>query len=325
MIIEFIGIIENADFSLCNVKLNRGFRFEQIQNNAFMNEIINNLESPGNSQNKNRILSLSNHDDNMFYLVRNSFDEDIIISEISTYFDVKERLGICTAQYCSSTWAGQFLGKLDLAYLHNTFRLMNLFKEGNLTMPLSYYYSAIQGKYILFERGGIFPDLSHRRQKTHYSLSDSERIDLQIFLEQENEVLFSDTGIGLAFNHFESSDQTYSINQSFLSLMTCIEIIFSPGNELKNRVSRGVAILLGNSPEKSREIFSHMKDLYDKRSKLVHSGKKVVEKDLFLLRHYAREALKKLVSNRVGVNLEDFRRQIEFHGLGEKPFTFRNA
>lgn len=289
MKIEFIGIVQNADFSLCNVKLKHDFRFDSMADNDFVNEIIHKLEPPANLQNLSGIFSFCNYKDRSFYFVRNTFEADIDPSLISSCLDAKETHGICLAQYSSSTWGGKFGGKIDLSYLCKIFRLMNLFKEGNLSMPLSYYYTNAGGGYVLFERGGFIPAFFHPPQNTTYYLRDSEQDELQRFVEQDNSDLFSDKVIKLAFDHFEFSYQSENLSQSFLSLMICIEMIYSPDgrNELKNRVSRGVAILVGNSPEESREIFKNMKDLYDKRSKLVHTGITVEECDLLLLRHYA--------------------------------------
>lgn len=325
MKIEFIGIVQNADFSLCNVKLTHDFRFDRMQDNDFINGIILELDPPGNRQHVSDITTLCNHKENMFYFVRNTFEADINPSSISHYLNARETLGICTAQYSSSTWGGKFGGKIDLSYLCKVFRLMSLFKEGNISMPLSYYYTNDGCRFVLFERGGFFPSLFQYPQNTIYSLSDSEQDELQRFLKQDNSDLFSDKVVKLAFDHFEFSYQTENLGQSFLSLMICIEMIYSPDgrNELKNRVSRGVAILVGNSPEEAIEIFKNMKDLYDKRSKLVHTGITVEECDLLLLRYYARETLKRVVSQGIGRDLNHFRRELENHGLGEKPFRFK--
>ena len=79
--------------------------------------------------------------------------------------------------------------------------------------------------------------------------------------------------------------------------MISLEALFNPGvHELRHRISRNAAVLLGSNREESSVIFSDIKGLYDKRSKVVHTGESsVIDKDaLSRLRHYVRESIKKM-------------------------------
>lgn len=81
--------------------------------------------------------------------------------------------------------------------------------------------------------------------------------------------------------------------------MMSLETLFHPSEqgELRYRISRNVAALLGKNDDKdSKTIFTDVEKLYDKRSKLVHTGNKsiVKESDLLLLRHYVRESIKEI-------------------------------
>jgi len=65
---------------------------------------------------------------------------------------------------------------------------------------------------------------------------------------------------------------------------------------LQYRISRNAAVLLGEKREDSKEIFSQVNKLYEKRSKIVHFGtRRVIEKeDLLKLRNYVRESIKEI-------------------------------
>jgi hypothetical protein len=78
--------------------------------------------------------------------------------------------------------------------------------------------------------------------------------------------------------------------------MISLEALFNPGGqELRYRISRNTAVLLGKNKGDSKRIFSKMTKLYDKRSAIVHKGEQRVvnKKELLELRHYVRESIKK--------------------------------
>ncbi|HJV21832.1 MAG TPA: hypothetical protein VJ570_03995 [Holophagaceae bacterium] len=99
----------------------------------------------------------------------------------------------------------------------------------------------------------------------------------------------------------DNYNQAYRVAQEhleFISLMLALEAIFNDGKqELRNKVSRGCAVLLGKSREESRQIFKAIKDLYDKRSVLVHTGdfSKIHETDIDHLHEYVRRSLARAV------------------------------
>ena len=320
--ITFLGILENTDSSICDLKLDKGFKFVKSGDKEFYELFMNRLEPLGNIQYSSGIFSFFNNTEKSFYLVTNAFEENINQSEIISKMDTRKSLGLNTCQYMSSVWAGRFGNKLDLRYLHNTIRLMNLFKEGNIGIPLSYYFTIFENECVLFERGGGFPTFPIINNNALFSLDDTEKNELSIFLSENNDILFSNYPIGIAFSNFEQSVKTDNIDLAFLSLMICIEVIYSPKTELRNRVSRGVAILLGRDRDESIGIYKIMKDLYDKRSSLVHSGKSISENDLLVLRDYARESIKRLLridNNKLLEKLDRFREEINMCGFGDNP------
>ena len=121
----------------------------------------------------------------------------------------------------------------------------------------------------------------------------------------------------LAFENFELSYQTQNINLSFLSLMISLETLFHPSDqgELRYRISRNTAVLLGNEKEDSETVFREIKDLYNKRSKVVHTGESnIINKDdLLKLRYYVMESIKKV--NKIGKDKEELLKQLNSQGF----------
>lgn len=101
---------------------------------------------------------------------------------------------------------------------------------------------------------------------------------------------------------FELSYRTPDSGLKFLSLMTAMEVLLNPSDhELSYRVSRNAGVLLGRNSAEGESIFKEMKSLYDKRSKLVHTGDKsnVTRDDVLKLRQYVRETIKEAMSSRM--------------------------
>ncbi len=82
--------------------------------------------------------------------------------------------------------------------------------------------------------------------------------------------------------------------------MMSMEGLFDQSEELgiSHRIARNCAVLLGDNIDKSKTIYSEVKKLYHKRSRIIHSGRTdIVNKDdLLKLRYSVRESIKKIVS-----------------------------
>jgi hypothetical protein len=80
--------------------------------------------------------------------------------------------------------------------------------------------------------------------------------------------------------------------------MIALESLFNDGQQdLRYKLSRGCAILLGKTIEESGRIYKDVTGLYDKRSKLVHTGNKknITESDVLLLKEYTRRSIRRLL------------------------------
>jgi len=89
---------------------------------------------------------------------------------------------------------------------------------------------------------------------------------------------------------------------------------------LRYRISRNTAVLLGKDKDDSERIFSEIRDLYDKRSKIVHTGKSGIinDKDLLKLRYYVRGSIKEI--NKIGKNKNGLLDMLNSCGFGERPW-----
>lgn len=194
---------------------------------------------------------------------------------------------------------------------------MRLFKEGNICMPLSYYYF-------------IDNDIPNRLMKTNtslyisreqYTLDDSEISNLQRFIK-EIKLPFKESFLQLAFENYELSYQIHNASLSFLSLMISLETLFHPGGnqELTYRISRNAAVLLGKTgkgEKSSNDINSDIKKLYNKRSKIVHTGESniVNHDDLLKIRSYVRDAIVRI--NKIGKTKDDLSNLLHSSGFGQ--------
>ena len=122
----------------------------------------------------------------------------------------------------------------------------------------------------------------------------------------------------LAFENFDKSYCVDEIPLCFLTLMIAAEVLFNDGHqELKYRITRGIAVLLGRTYGESLDIYSKMRKLYDKRSLLVHTGRqdKLSYNDIFLLRQYLRESIRSLLS--LNIDKKSLSEKLTATGFGD--------
>ena len=66
------------------------------------------------------------------------------------------------------------------------------------------------------------------------------------------------------------------------------------------KLQKKVSVLLGKDKENAEQIFRDMKELYKKRSSIIHGSKvrkkseKISEKDIVKLREYVRQSIKEI-------------------------------
>ena len=301
--IHFMGLLANTDSSILNVTLDHAFKIHAMSEEDGV-RLLSIFEGIPSMEIYKKLMNFNCRSGDKLYYVGNSFESDIEVSNE----------GVLTG---FPSGIGEFSSNLVHGYLNPVIRLMRLFKGGNICMPLEYHY---------FIDNNI--PKSFMRMETHlyisselYTLKSSEILGLQEFI-QNTELPFKRSFLQLAFESFELSYQIHDRNLSFLSLMISLETLLNPGRqELRYRVSRNMAVILGKEKEDSEKIFREIKDLYDKRSNIVHTGNSniITEEDLLKLRHYVRESIK--VINNIGETKDELLEILNSRGFGERSWT----
>jgi hypothetical protein len=296
--IHFMGLLANTDSFILNVELDNGFKIYTLPERKGVTH-LSIFEGLPSREIYKKLVEFNCFSGGKLYYIDNSFESDIEMNDE----------GVLT-----SVPVGKFADNLIHDYLNPVIRLMRLFKEGNICMPFQYYYFIDNNSPKSFMR---VETLLYTSQEL-YTLESSEIQNLQRFI-QNTKLPFKESFLQLAFENFELSYQTDSMNLSFLALMISLETLFHPSDqgELRYRISRNTAVLLGKDKKDSNEIQSKVKDLYDKRSKVVHTGglNIINEDDLLKLRHYVRESIKEI--NKIGKSKSKLLELLNSCGFGE--------
>lgn len=299
--VHFMGLLANVDRSILSAKLEHGFEIcSMSQEKAVL--LISKIEGlpPYHANMK----LLRNHilEGEDLYYISNSLEDDIEMTDDG--FLAKPLSEVME-------FSNSLVRDLD-----EVIRLMRLFKEGNIRMPFRYYYYIDDDsleKPLLHTYLGILPPIVGT-----YRLENCEIEELKKFL-RDTESPFKERSLQLAFQNFDSSYSVPSVALSFLSLMISLEVLLNQGRaELRYRVSRNAAVLLGKNKCDSKRKFCEVRELYDKRSALVHSGKGIDKEDLLKLRQYVRESIKEM--NYIGKSKDEILKKLNTCGFGERPW-----
>lgn len=204
--------------------------------------------------------------------------------------------------------------KLRTDYLYPVIRKMRLFKEGNIEMPLQYYY------YIDNETPRSFMSLGTNRviSRELYNIKKSELPELYKFLIETN-LPFKRDYLNLALRNYELSYQMSYDTISFMTIMLSLESLFNRADqhELTYSISRNAAVLLGKNLVDSKTIFNDIKYLYGIRSSIVHKGtsSKLKHEDVLRLRQYIRDSIKIMCN--IDMEKDDILDKITSLGFGE--------
>src|SRR3972149_8242581 len=256
--IKFIGFLANVDDSIMKINFGSVFKVQKLSYDGVAN-----------------LLLQLTHDTSPFGILKQ------LTWELGYYNNEKHRYCVISSlkdnlkfneNNSVTKWPKKlipFHNKYVEKRLKQKLRLMRLFYNGNICMPFLYYYVDDEDGVRLVMGGGSEYFYGSDEK---YTIPRGQKRKLQDFIDNTS-FPFRHEYLQLAFESFEMSYQVSNLALSFLSLMISLETMLNPGQvELRYRVSRNTAVLLGNKKIESEEIFRDMKDLYDKRSKLVHTG-----------------------------------------------------
>ncbi len=124
-----------------------------------------------------------------------------------------------------------------------------------------------------------------------------------------------------AIRYYSDSFRVNSPEMAFLCLCICLETIVPGREQLSFRFRRNLAVLCAESPEKGKRILGKAKQLYEYRSKLVHSGmtsKDFKKFDLFF--EYAQILASRMIIEMLShflPKIEDLDKRITELGFGQ--------
>lgn len=217
--IFFRGFLTHTDSSILKISLDHGFKIEamSVDEGIRFISILQNLPDMEVYSELSREF-LINNSENKCYFISNSFEFDIGMNGEDRRLLINERSKFDVSQV--------------QGYLLPIIRLMRLFKEGNIYMPLRFWFS------IDNNIPRLFLCEYYRNNYTSwdkFTLKHSEISEFKKFI-QNTKLPFKEPFLQLAFENFELSYLTPTSNLTFLSLMISMEILFNPGeHELNHR------------------------------------------------------------------------------------------
>jgi hypothetical protein len=300
--VHFKGILANVDSSILQVDFNHGFKIEFFSEEEAVTlfSFLGKIPRMAVAQKYFSGFQCLNYSEQRMYVISKSLEN------VSGHDSFMVFNGIV-----------RFDNTLVRDHLEPMIRLMRLFKEGDIRMPAKFYYQLQNDKI----QEAMRVESGRYISNEPYHLEASEVPVLRSFI-QSVELPFKRDFLHLAFENFELSYEISDMQLAFLVLMIGLETLLNPSHyEVRYRVSRNVAVLLGENREHSEEIFAKVKGLYDKRSEIVHSGKRrtVEKRDLLELRDYLRKAIIEI--HHIGKEKNEITDLLDSHGFGEEIET----
>jgi hypothetical protein len=151
--------------------------------------------------------------------------------------------------------------------LDEQIRLLSLYFSAATTMPVRYWFSLADGRREMMSSSEGRAEKGERAAPTY-----QEALKVNAFLSKHSFEKRAEF-IQIALDHWGHSHDTIPRHMQLLSLVTALEVLLNPAQtELKHRVTRAAAVLIGTTKEDSRDIYSGLSKIYDVRSQIVHTG-----------------------------------------------------
>ena len=123
-------------------------------------------------------------------------------------------------------------------------------------------------------------------------------IDKLTKMMKKNHLTTNENKLLKSIDFYANAEIQKNIENKFLSLMTCNEILFSKEKAISSSIAFGVSHILSNELDQQNEIFEQVKNLYNIRCNITHSGiKNINESELFRLKYITREVINQLIKN----------------------------
>ena len=297
----YIGFLANVDSTIMNYKFGPGFKVEKLSTYEAV-DLLQELEdikkfeiAEGILYDRNNI----NEAEDAVYIVKKQFNS---ITPIDNMGNKKKMWRV------SASFEYQFLNKY-----YNVINLLRLINGGNICITREYYLRHGQVK------GFIESQCTNLHVFTSLCSLRKDAIGRTKRLISKCQIPFNEKSLQIAFENYEISFEQYHENMSFASLMFGIEALFNDSKgEITYKLSRNIAVLLGETISNAQLIEKNIKDLYDKRSKLVHNGESTVDRShIILLQNYLRKSI--IAFNYIGKKKSIILADLKILGYGNSP------
>lgn len=295
--IHFLGFLANVDDSILKLNIGEGFRTEKMSQEK-IKPFLDKVGFHYGTEGQGDILTQGTLP-KCYCMIKDNVDE----------FESTEQGGVVIKWRSLSPIHTQ---------MSDSINLLRLYKEGDILLRFSFlHYGGITKPGIcrVLREGPLW-------SKSIFSLKNDEVSEAQNLIDTI-QVPFQHEFLRLAFDSFNLSYEMHNLNLLFLSLMISMEAMFNLSrSEVRFQVSRNTAVLLGKDKENAEQIFRNMKELYVKRSNIVHGSKsqktRIDETDIMKLREYVRQSIKEI--HFIGKEKQEIINVLNSCGFGQRPW-----
>jgi hypothetical protein len=180
----------------------------------------------------------------------------IIILRNNQKIIIKEAENLMKALFDQFENANEFTGTL--------LRQLRLLKSGDIYSNSS-FIKGNTNRIFAHKHSGPFAD------SNKYTISDSELSSFKLILT-DNSTL--QVYLNLALNNFELSYNQMNNDLRYLTLITCLEVLFNIGGGLNinHTISRHLALTVSKSKDEFLINYNEAKNLYNHRNKIIHGS-----------------------------------------------------
>jgi len=206
-------------------------------------------------------------------------------------------------------------------FLDREIRLISLYLSAPIMIAARYWFGIENGKRVM--ASAMQRNVPHDGHS--YGILYTEAQNLSAFLRRETSSNKADF-IAIALDHWNHSYDSIPLHMQLVSLITALEVLLNPAQtELKHRVTRLAAVLLGTSREESQEIYAGLGIIYDARSKVIHTGQLLAAKKVryWQLRRWVSRAI--LHAMALGLPKDRLCHDLNQLGFGDGPRYLSSA
>lgn len=280
---EYFALLGNVDRSILRVDFGSGYKVESMDvddliefcnDNFVFSDAVNKVHDQWSC-----LPSYSERPSKKVYVVKKHLPDYPTYNESSG--DLDSRIGNLLKE--------KVFEESISTYINHKLNLLRVLSHGDIKVAFEVFYLETEGEIETISAC----EYSKTSRNQMFSLFYSDYNLVNSFLTKHS-IETLPKYIKFAVSNYEKSYFTNHNEFDFLALMIALETMFNDSkSELTLRVSRGCAVLLGKDEADASTLFKQVKQFYEKRSKLVHTGDvgSISETDVHELRFIVSRAL----------------------------------